>query len=76
MVLAFAGFMYNRFKVTQKQKVVIEQQKAVVEKAHFLLEEKNSEILASIRYAKRIQDALMTSQKYIERNMNRLKSIK
>lgn len=38
-----------------------------------LIEEKNSEIIASIRYAKRIQDALMTSQKYIERNMNRLK---
>src|SRR3989304_4103311 len=34
LVIAFAGFMYNRFKVTQKQKVVIEQQKAVVEKAH------------------------------------------
>ena len=41
-----------------------------------LVEEKNSEIIASIRYAKRIQDALMTSQKYIERNMNRLKSLK
>ena len=74
LVLAFAGFMYNRFKVTQKQKVVIEQQKAVVEKAHLLLEEKNEEILSSIRYAKRIQDALMTSQKYIERNINRLKN--
>jgi len=73
-VLAFAGFMYNRFKVTQKQKVVIEQQKAVVEKAHVLLEEKNEEILSSIRYAKRIQDALLTSQKYIERNINRLKN--
>ena len=74
LVLAFAGFMYNRFKVTQKQKVVIEQQKAVVEKAHVLLEEKNEEILSSIRYAKRIQDALLTSQKYIERNINRLKN--
>ena len=39
-----------------------------------LVEEKNSEIIASIRYAKRIQDALMTSQKYIERNINRLKN--
>jgi hypothetical protein len=66
--------MYNRFKVTQKQKIVIEQQKAVVEKAHVLLEEKNEEIIASIRYAKRIQDALMTSQKYITRNIERLKN--
>lgn len=74
LVLAFAGFMYNRFKVTQNQKAVIEQQKTVVEKAHVLLEEKNEEIIASIRYAKRIQDALLTSQKYIERNINRLKN--
>ena len=76
LVLVFAGFMYNRFKVTQKQKTVIEQQKDVVEKAHLLLEEKNSEIIASIRYAKRIQDSLLTSQKYIERNINRLKNTK
>ena len=73
LVLVFAGFMFNRFIVTQKQKTLIEQQKTVVEKAHVLLEEKNSEIIASIRYAKRIQDALMTSQKYIERNIERLK---
>ena len=48
----------------------------MVETAHLLLEEKNEEILASIRYAKRIQDSLLTSQKYIERNINRLKSTK
>ena len=76
LVLVFAGFMYNRFKVTQKQKVVIEQQKEVVEQAHHLLEEKNEEIIASIRYAKRIQDSLLTSQKYIARNIQRLKETK
>lgn len=76
LVLVFAGFMYNRFKVTQKQKLVIEEQKQIVESAHLLLEEKNEEIIASIRYAKRIQDALLTSQKYIERNLQRLKNQK
>ena len=83
LVVIFLIFVFNRLQVTRKQKNIIEtqkleveQQKAVVEKAHLLLEEKNNEIIASIRYAKRIQDALMTSQKYIERNMNRLKSTK
>jgi tetratricopeptide (TPR) repeat protein len=66
LVLVFAGMMYNRFKVTQKQKVIIEKQKELVE-------EKQKEILDSIRYAKRIQDALLTSQMYIERNIKRLK---
>ena len=51
---------------------VIERTAEVVAQKN-LVEEKNSEIIASIRYAKRIQDALMTSQKYIERNINRLK---
>ena len=81
LVVVFLIFVFNRLQVTKRQKRVIEQQKLevetqkeIVEKAHTLLEEKNNEILASIRYAKRIQDALLTSQKYIERNINRLKS--
>ncbi len=83
LVVIFLIFVFNRLQVTRKQKNIIEtqkleveQQKEVVEKAHLLLEEKNSEIIASIRYAKRIQDALMTSQKYIERNIIRLKTSK
>jgi len=74
-------FIYNRLRITRKQKQIIElqkveveKQKEVVEKAHQLLESKNAEIIASIRYAKRIQDALLTPQKYIERNINRLKN--
>lgn len=81
LVVLFLIFVFNRLQVTKKQKTIIvaqkqlvEQQKEAVEEAHALLEEKNSEIIASIRYAKRIQDALMTSQKYIERNINRLKN--
>ncbi|MBI2280849.1 MAG: tetratricopeptide repeat protein [Bacteroidetes bacterium] len=83
LVIIFLLFVFNRLQVTKRQKIVIElqkleveQQKAVVEKAHLLLEEKNSEIIASIHYAKRIQDALMTSQKYMERNIIRLKTSK
>jgi sigma-B regulation protein RsbU (phosphoserine phosphatase) len=43
----------------------IEEQKKIVE-------EKQKEILDSIHYAKRIQNTLLTSEKYIERNLNRL----
>lgn len=73
LVIVFAGLMYNRFKVTQKQKVIIEKQKELVEKQKELVEEKQKEILDSIRYAKQIQDALLTSQTYIERNIKRLR---
>jgi hypothetical protein len=39
-----------------------------------VIEEKNKDILASIHYAKRIQSSLITSQKYIEKNLERLKN--
>ncbi|MBV6485546.1 MAG: Photosystem I assembly protein Ycf3 [Flavobacteriales bacterium] len=67
LVLIFAGILFNRLKITQQQKVIIEKQKEIVE-------EKQKEILDSIHYAKRIQDALLTSQTYIARNINRLKN--
>lgn len=38
-----------------------------------LIEEKQNEILASIRYAKRIQQALLPTEKFIEKNINKLK---
>jgi serine phosphatase RsbU (regulator of sigma subunit) len=52
MVLGFGIFVYNRLQITRKQKVVIEEQKGMVE-------EKNQEILDSINYAKRIQTAIL-----------------
>ena len=72
LVLAFSGFVFNRFRVTQKQKIIIEQQKVLVDEAYTHLEEKNKEVLDSIHYAKRIQTALLTSEKYIERKLNEL----
>ena len=59
VVLLFTAFLFNRFRVIRKQKKIIEQ--------------KQKEILDSIRYAKRIQDALLTPQGYIERNIKRLR---
>lgn len=65
LVIIFAGFMFNRFRVTQKQKSVIVDQKNV-------LEIKQKEILDSIRYAKRIQQSLLPNSKFISRTLDRL----
>lgn len=73
LVMIFAGFMYNRFKVTQKQKGIIEVQKAEVEMQKQLVEEKQKEMLDSIHYAKRIQLAQIPSEKKIETSLSRLK---
>ena len=66
ITLIFGGFMFNRFRITRKQKKVIEQQKALVD-------EKQKEIIDSIHYAKRIQQSLMPNAKHIEKTINKLK---
>lgn len=62
LVIAFAIFAYRSFLQKQKANIEILKQKQIIE-------EKQKEILDSIRYAKRIQAALLPSEKYIERNL-------
>lgn len=71
LIGGFLFFVFNRFRLTQKQKKIIESQKAEVDKAYEQLHEKNKEVLDSIYYARRIQRALLPSEKYIERNLKR-----
>ena len=72
LVLIFVGFIFNRFRVTQKQKAIIEAQKEMVEEQKKIVEEKNKDITDSIHYARRIQRALLPTEKYIEKNFRRL----
>lgn len=65
LLAIFAIFILNRFRVTSKQKEVIETQKKTVDNAFNKLEEKNMEILASINYAKRIQTAILPTNKIV-----------
>jgi serine phosphatase RsbU (regulator of sigma subunit) len=51
-VLVFSVLLYKRFRESQKQKIIIEKQKNLVEI-------KNREVLDSISYAKRIQNAIL-----------------
>jgi tetratricopeptide (TPR) repeat protein len=59
LVFIFSIFIYNRFRVTQKQNIIIEEQKHIVE-------EKNKEITDSINYAKRIQTAILPPDKMVK----------
>lgn len=69
LVFAFAILIFNRFKLIQKQKKLIEQQKQEVERQKFLVEEKQKEILGSINYAKRIQQALLPNYNYLSKKI-------
>ncbi len=59
--------------IIAKQKELVELAKHKVEIQKELIEEKQKEILDSIHYAKRIQNSLLTSQKYIHKHLERLK---
>ena len=47
LLLAFAGLMYNRFKITHKQKNIIELKEKETEKQKNVVEEKNKQITKS-----------------------------
>ena len=66
LVLVFAGFIFRSLRLTRRQKLIIEEQKKSVEM-------KQKEIIDSIYYARRIQQALLPSKKYIEKKLRGLK---
>ncbi|MBP7807914.1 MAG: hypothetical protein KA163_01345 [Bacteroidia bacterium] len=69
LVSVFSVFIYRSLQKNKHANKIITAQK-------HLVEEKQKEILDSIQYAKRIQQSLMPTEKYIERNVNKLKDKK
>ena len=59
LALLFGGFIFNRFRATNKQKNLIETQ-------HHELNETHREITDSINYAKRIQSAILPQIKVVK----------
>ena len=77
LVLVFAGFMVNRFRVTNKQKLIIElkeietqKQNVVITQQKHLVEEKHKEITDSINYAERIQRSFLATKEILDENLN------
>ena len=76
----FAFFIFNGLKKQRKankiisqQKQEVELQKQTVEQQKQKVEEHQKEIIDSINYASRIQRALLPNEKYINKNINKLK---
>jgi tetratricopeptide (TPR) repeat protein len=69
LVLVFAGFILRSLRITRKQKQVIEVKNKETEEQKKVIEEKNKDIIDSINYAKRLQDAILPPlslvQKYL-----------
>lgn len=62
ILIIFGVFIFNRFKVSQRQNKIIEKQKLEVEEQKKIVEEHQKEIHDSINYAKRIQSSFMASE--------------
>lgn len=62
LVTLFTIFIYRSLKTTRKQKIIIEEQK-------HLVEEKHKEITDSINYAERIQRSLLASKELLNENL-------
>jgi len=58
-IVIFFIILFNRFRIIRKQKNIIQNQKELVD-------EKNKEILDSINYARRLQEAILPPQKLVK----------
>ncbi len=63
----------NAYRQKQKANKMIISHIEEVEKHKHIIEEKQKEILDSIHYAKRIQTALLPSERYMVRNLKKFK---
>jgi len=84
LLAIFGIFIFNRLRVTRKQRDVIdgqkkvveeqkeevEEQKAQIDEAFHQLEEKNTEIMDSINYARRIQTAILPPNKLVKQYLD------
>jgi tetratricopeptide (TPR) repeat protein/serine phosphatase RsbU (regulator of sigma subunit) len=66
IVIVFSFFLYKRFRLTERQKNIIQEQKGEVERQKTLVEVKQKEIVDSINYAKRIQQAILPPSNFIQ----------
>lgn len=67
LVAVFSVFLFRRFKITQRQKQIIELQKNEVTRQKHIVEEHQKEIIDSITYAKRLQQAILPSDEEIKK---------
>jgi serine phosphatase RsbU (regulator of sigma subunit)/Tfp pilus assembly protein PilF len=76
LLIAFLIFIVQRLRITNRQKNIIGEQKEKIDAAFSqlgdakkLLEERHKDLTDSIQYASRIQNALLTSDKYLAEHL-------
>ena len=65
--------VFRGYKRKQKDNIILNQQKLELNEKNRIIEDKQTALLQSIRYAQHIQKSLLTPESYIEKNLLRLK---
>jgi tetratricopeptide (TPR) repeat protein len=74
IILVIAGIILRSLWINRRKNRIITEQKQLVDFQKHQVEEKQKEVIDSIRYAKRIQVALLPTEKLIERRLQKLKN--
>ncbi len=69
LLFVFGSFMFNRFRVTNKQKKIIEAKEKQTQEQKHEIEEKHKEITDSINYAERIQRSFLATKELLDENL-------
>jgi len=72
LVLMLVVFIFRGYRQKQRANKLLESKNAIIYTQKKLVEEKQKETLDSIHYAKRIQQSLLPTEKYIQRKLNEL----
>jgi tetratricopeptide (TPR) repeat protein len=75
LMLILAFVIYRGYRQKQKANNELQQKNILIEEQKALVEEKNKDILDSIHYARRIQQSLLPTEKYIMRKLEHLKKL-
>ena len=69
LLIVFSVFMFNRWRITQKQKLIIEEKEKETHKQKEIIEEKHKEITDSINYAERIQRSFLATSEMLDQHL-------
>ncbi|MBL0328969.1 MAG: tetratricopeptide repeat protein [Bacteroidetes bacterium] len=73
LMVVLAIVIYRGSKQKQKANIELLAKNEIIEQQKNTVEDKQKEIIDSIRYAKRIQNSLLPTEKYIDKSFKRLK---
>jgi serine phosphatase RsbU (regulator of sigma subunit) len=69
IILAFAFMVYRNYKDKKRANAELASKNAIIERQKLIVEEKNKEVMDSITYARRIQDAILPPIRLVETSL-------